>query len=136
MSDIIDSFISNKSFFRGSVNLGSDLQVEGDYDGIINSTKDLYINSTGRIKGTIKAKNVFIYGIVKGFIYADKVFISKDSIFLGNINSKTLEVEQGAIIHGEFAIKKDKEVTFNDVETFQEIDHRYDKIEQENKNHL
>jgi cytoskeletal protein CcmA (bactofilin family) len=97
-----------------SARLSSDVQIEGTikFDGIMmidgsvngkisTDNGKLVVSESGIIKATITTKNAVIDGRVDGNIVAsDKVVLKKKAHLIGDLQAKTLVIEDGVVFIG------------------------------------
>ena len=102
---IIGEHISIEGSIRGE----EDLQIEGSMKGNIELEKHNFkVGTSGQMDGEISARNVNISGEFKGNIKShEKVEITREADFYGEIKAKSISVEDGAYIKG--VIELDRE---------------------------
>jgi cytoskeletal protein CcmA (bactofilin family) len=90
---------------KGSVKFTSDLIVDGRIEGEIISDGNLTVGENARLRTEIKTSAVIVYGKVHGNITAvDRVELKSTAEVVGDIKSKTLVMEAGAIFVGKSTI--------------------------------
>ena len=109
-TDASTTIITVGAFIKGEVNLECDLYVDGDFEGIINSKKNVNIGKNGHVKGNVIAKYIIIQGKVDGTVDADKVHIKAGGHVVGTITSSELIIESKGIFEGDSKIKTDTSV--------------------------
>ena len=102
---IIGKHISIEGSIRGE----EDLQIEGSMKGNIELQKHNFrIGPSGQMDGEITARNVIVSGEFKGNIKShEKVEVTREADFYGEIKAKSISVEDGAYIKG--VIELDRE---------------------------
>jgi cytoskeletal protein CcmA (bactofilin family) len=102
---IIGEHISIEGSIRGE----EDLQIEGSMKGNIELEKHNFkVGSSGQMDGEISARNVSVSGEFKGNIKShEKVELTREADFYGEIKAKSISVEDGAYIKG--VIELDRE---------------------------
>ena len=102
---IIGKHISIEGSIRGE----EDLQIEGSMKGNIELEKHNFkVGPSGQMDGEITARNVSISGEFKGNIKShEKVEVTREADFYGEIKAKSISVEDGAYIKG--VIELDRE---------------------------
>jgi cytoskeletal protein CcmA (bactofilin family) len=90
--------ISSSTSIVGDVKAEEHLIINGTIKGNIEIRNyNLFIGPNGRVEGEVNAQNVRIRGHMKGRIEAkEKVEITAEAYFSGNIKSKSISVEKGA----------------------------------------
>jgi cytoskeletal protein CcmA (bactofilin family) len=92
--------ISSSTKIDGSIKAKEHLIINGTIKGNVDiKDYNLFMGPSGIIEGDVHAQNVRIRGDMKGDIKATgKVEITKEGNFSGNIESKSIAVEQGAYL--------------------------------------
>ncbi|MBN1524782.1 MAG: polymer-forming cytoskeletal protein [Spirochaetales bacterium] len=97
--------IGEGSVFEGKFQVRGSIQIDGKFQGEINTDEHLLVGSTGRVKTDIIAKKVTIAGTLIGNIHAtEEVELLQSGKVLGNISTPQLHVEDGVVTHGEVKI--------------------------------
>ncbi len=102
--------ILNPSIINTGMKVEGDVSFDGELnvDGVINGDVEaqaIIIGVNGKINGKVKARDVQVYGVVEGAIFADTVFLSSTARVVGNIMHKVLETEFGAYVEGDLRKK-------------------------------
>lgn len=85
----------------GSIKFSNDMIIDGKVDGEIHSEKGkVTIGENAQIKGDVKAGEVKMYGKVEGTIESDRCELKPKSELKGDIKTKSLSMEEGAILSG------------------------------------
>lgn len=83
--------------FKGEGNVS----VEGMVSGSLKTNHNLTIGVHGKIKAEVEAGNLFLSGEIRGNVKVhEKTQLSKSAKIFGNLETKILSVEEGAIING------------------------------------
>ncbi|UCG07283.1 MAG: polymer-forming cytoskeletal protein [Desulfobacterales bacterium] len=93
----------------GSISGEEHLVIEGSMKGTVSLKKHNFaIGSKGRFEGEIHAQKVSISGEMNGSIKAeDKVRITKEADFIGEIRAKSISVEDGAYFKGSIELERE-----------------------------
>ncbi len=87
---------------EGTVVSAGSLRIDGQVKGQINADGDVMLSPQSSVEADIRAENVSIAGRFKGSIVVKgKAAIARGGRVDGNITSKTLLVEEGAIFQGQ-----------------------------------
>ncbi len=110
---------SDDSFNNSSV-IGESVVIDGDFccdediivfgkvNGLIKTSKAVFIKSSAVINADIKANSVSVDGEVIGNIDSSEfINISASSIVNGNLSTKVISIDNGAVFNGKCSIKKD-----------------------------
>ena len=89
------------------MNLECNLFVDGEFEGIINSSKEITFGKNGKVKGEIYAKRLIVQGEVNGSVCIDIVEIKSGGKINGTIESKELVIEPKGLFEGNSIIKKE-----------------------------
>ncbi len=104
---LINSLVGDGTSFKGDLVLSGLLRIDGDFSGTIKTPGKVLIGKKGRVESTIVAGSVVIGGVVKGnIVAAEKVVILSSGLFIGNVTTPRLIVEDGVIMHGMCRIDK------------------------------
>jgi|SRR5579871_1506395 len=93
---------------RGEIRSQEDLRIEGEVEGTI-EMKDgrLTIAANGKVRATVKAREIRILGSIQGSIEAvEKVYIGNSAHFEGDIQTGGIIVEDGGYIRGNVELSR------------------------------
>ena len=86
---------------KGSIKFSNDMIIDGKIDGEIHSDKGkVTIGENANVTGDIKAGEVRLYGKVTGTITSERCELKEKSRLDGDIKTKTVAMEEGAILTG------------------------------------
>jgi len=88
------------------MNLECNLYVDGEFEGSINSQKDINIGKNGHIKGDITTHKLIVQGYLEGSVNATRVEIKAGGRVNGSIESSELVIEAKGIFEGESVVKR------------------------------
>src|SRR3984957_3922191 len=93
---------------KGQISGDEDLQVEGKVEGPITlKGQRLTVGSSGEIVSDVHAREVIVYGKVRGNLFAeDRVEVKKDGSVVGNITGGRVLIEDGAYLKGQIEIQR------------------------------
>ena len=112
VADKIDKTDSNTAIIttgakiKGEITLTCNLYIDGELEGIINSSKEVNVGKNGHVKGDIRTKRLVVQGSVEGSIDADRVEIKAAGHVNGEISSVELVIESKGIFEGNSIIKE------------------------------
>ena len=103
------TIIGEQIIIDGTIRGKEDLLIEGSVKGKIEvETNHLTVGSKGQVEAEIQAANVTISGRLVGNINAaEKVKITKDADFNGEITAKSISVEDGAFLKAVIELKRE-----------------------------
>ena len=86
---------------KGSVKFLTELVVDGEVDGMIDSPGKLSIGEHAQIKGEIKAKSITVRGIIEGNVLAtERCELAAGCTLRGDIEAPRLVVDENAAFVG------------------------------------
>jgi cytoskeletal protein CcmA (bactofilin family) len=103
------TIIGENIIIEGSISGEEHLVIEGSMKGTIELKKHNFaIGSKGRFEGEIQAQKVSISGDMNGSVKAqDKIRITKEADFIGEIRAKSIAVEDGAYFKGSIELERE-----------------------------
>ena len=97
----LTAFIDQGSEFSGKLSFKDTVRIDGRFEGEIASENTLIVGETGHVQASITSETVIISGEVQGDIIArGQVSIHKTGCVLGDIQTASLTVEEGAQVNG------------------------------------
>jgi len=87
--------------FNGQLNFSSSLQIDGRFEGEIESGGYLVIGEGAEVLANIRAKTVILMGTVKGNVEAtERLDIHSNGRLYGNIRTSKLKMADGVVFEG------------------------------------
>lgn len=97
----LDTIIGKGSVIEGTLEVEGGIRIDGTVKGKISSTESLTIGNGGIVEADLNTKVAVIGGNVIGNVFAlEKIELQSKSRVQGDITTKNLVVEEGAIFHG------------------------------------
>ena len=95
---------------KGQISGDEDLQIDGKVEGpIALKGQRLTVGQNGEIVSDVHAREVIVYGKVRGNLHAeDRVEVKKDGSVVGNITGGRVLIEDGAYLKGQIEIERGK----------------------------
>ena len=91
----------------GEIYSREELLVDGEVDGKLELQHRLTVGSNGKLRATIKAREVVIYGNVQGDVeVSEKITIKKGGSLVGDIRTAGIVIDDGAYFKGSIDIVK------------------------------
>ena len=87
------------------MNLACNLYVDGEFEGVIHSNKEVNIGKHGHIKGDVSTKRLVVQGYIEGSVNAGRVEIKAHGRVNGSIESAELVIEAKGIFEGNSIVK-------------------------------
>jgi cytoskeletal protein CcmA (bactofilin family) len=102
---------------KGEISGNEDLLIDGTVEGLITlDERKLTVGASAKVTADIIAREVVVYGTVKGNLRAkDRIEIKKDGSVNGDLTTARIMIEDGAYFKGSIEIDKtaDKETSAN-----------------------
>jgi len=106
----LNTIIGKGSVINGKVSIQNSVRIEGRIIGEVSSTGTVTIGSKGEIEGDIIAVNAVVGGKVKGSMKAsEKIILEANSIFVGDMQTAKLTIDEGAMFEGKCCMTEEKE---------------------------
>jgi cytoskeletal protein CcmA (bactofilin family) len=104
--DKVNTLIGKDTVFTGTLQVAGTLRVDGVLKGEVSVSDTIAIGPTGEVDANVKTKNAIVSGTVKGNIYAtERVELQAKADISGDLTTKSLVIEQGAVFHGNCNMK-------------------------------
>ena len=100
------TIIAKGAEVNGSMDVEGNVRVDGTVHGDVKATEGVEVGKTGRIVGSaIESKTAVIHGYVEShLIVSQHILLGGKSILVGDLKTKTLVIEEGAVFHGNSAM--------------------------------
>jgi len=103
---------------KGEISGNEDLQIDGSVEGLVQlDDRKLTVGASARVTADLIAREVVVYGNVKGNLRArDRIEIKKDGSVVGDLTTARIMIEDGAYFKGSIEIDKAGEAGETDLE--------------------
>src|SRR5579862_9745220 len=93
---------------KGEITGNEDLAIDGSVEGLVQlEDRKLTIRASARVTADVIAREVVVYGNVKGNLRArDRIEIKKDGSVVGDLTTARIMIEDGAYFKGSIEIDK------------------------------
>jgi cytoskeletal protein CcmA (bactofilin family) len=92
---------------KGEIRSDEELMVDGEVEGVVESGSLLTIGRNGKVRANIRAREVVIFGSVKGNIEAiEKLAIREQGSLVGDIKTAGISIDDGAYFKGSIDISR------------------------------
>lgn len=106
------SIIASNAVLDGKVNCTGDLRIDGLVNGEIKADGTVTIGTNGKIDGRINAETITVGGTINGPLNAKhKIILADGAVLKGDINTKILVVDAGALINGSTKMNSEMEIS-------------------------
>jgi cytoskeletal protein CcmA (bactofilin family) len=110
MAENLSTIIGKDSVFTGDMEVKGTLRIDGRIKGRIICDETVSVGATGDVEADIDAKMVIVAGTVNGNIRtSEKIEMQAKARVMGDVATKNIVIEQGAIFHGSCQMKGVKE---------------------------
>ena len=103
------TIIAKGTELNGSVDVEGNIRVDGTLNGDVKATDGVEVGKSGRIVGSsIESKTAIIHGYVESqLIVSQHVLLGGKSILVGDLKTKSLVIEEGAVFHGNSSMSEE-----------------------------
>jgi cytoskeletal protein CcmA (bactofilin family) len=107
-ADIATGRLGSSLHVKGDIAGNEDLLIDGSVEGLIQlGERKLTVGPTAKVMADINARDVVIYGHVKGNVCAKgSIEIKKDGSVIGNLKTAEIMIEDGADFKGSIEIER------------------------------
>ncbi|ODS31779.1 MAG: Polymer-forming cytoskeletal [Candidatus Scalindua rubra] len=94
---------------KGTIKFDKVMNIEGKFEGeLVTNDGELIVGKTGAIKANVKVKNATIEGRLDGnIVAAEKVVLKQKAQLLGDLQARTLVIEEGVVFVGKCNVNPD-----------------------------
>jgi len=97
--------IGASMIIKGEIKTNEELLVEGEVEGLLESHSLLTVGAKGKVKANIKAREVVIFGSVRGNVeVTEKIAIREQGSLVGDIKTAGISIDDGAYFKGSIDI--------------------------------
>jgi cytoskeletal protein CcmA (bactofilin family) len=95
------NFLGTGTFVEGTVETKGSLRIDGRVKGAVKTADTLTIGAKGEVYGEVQARMAIVGGKIDGNVNAEeKLVLEANSILIGNLKTKKLVIDDGAIFQG------------------------------------
>lgn len=76
------------------------VRIDGTFKGELTCSGALTISQSGEAYAHLEGRDIYINGIVRGTVRAEKVRLDSQARFIGDVYASALSVSEGAVFHG------------------------------------
>jgi cytoskeletal protein CcmA (bactofilin family) len=92
---------------KGEIRTAEELLVDGEVEGSLQSDSLLTVGPNGKVRANIKAREVVIFGAVRGNVeVAEKIAIREQGSLVGDIKTAGISIDDGAYFKGSIDIQR------------------------------
>lgn len=104
------TLISKGCVVTGKIESDVFVRIDGHIKGDLFIGEGLIVGEDGIIDGNVNTREIVVYGTVNGKVKAESIDIKSSGKILGEIQTKTLQVERGAVYTGMVSMAKEASV--------------------------
>jgi cytoskeletal protein CcmA (bactofilin family) len=107
-ADSETGWLGSSLHVKGEITGTEDLLIDGSVEGLIQlDERKLTVGTTAKLTADINARDVVVYGFVKGNVRAKgRIEIKKDGSVIGNLTTAQIMIEDGADFKGSIEIDR------------------------------
>ncbi len=107
-ADRATGWLGSSLHVKGDITGTEDLLIDGSVEGLIKLDEwKLTVGATAKLTADINARDVVVYGYVKGNVHAKgRIEIKKDGAVIGNLTTAQIMIEDGADFKGSIEIDR------------------------------
>jgi len=106
----ISAFLGTATMYVGRLEFSGAVRVDGKFTGEIRSEGTLILGKDAQVQGQIYVQQLVLSGSISGdIIVADKTIMHKSARLIGNLGTKTLIMEEGAVLQGKISMLPETE---------------------------
>jgi cytoskeletal protein CcmA (bactofilin family) len=107
-ADSVTGWLGSSLHVKGDITGTEDLLIDGSVEGLVElDERKLTVGPTAKVIADINARDVVVYGFVKGNVHAKgRIEIKKDGSVIGNLTTAQIMIEDGADFKGSIEIDR------------------------------
>ncbi len=106
-SSATPTLISKGCIVTGKIESDVFIRIDGHIKGDLFIGEGLIVGEDGLIDGNINTREIVVYGTVNGSVKAESIDIKSSGKILGEIQTRTFQVERGAVYTGMVSMAKE-----------------------------
>ncbi len=113
----VETIIGSSVKVEGNFKSEGNVTVNGIVEGSLSTNRDLKVGPRAKMKAEVSAKNLFLRGEIRGNVTVhEKAQLLSGARILGNLQTKSLIVEEGAFLNGKCMMSSEEKApeTSND----------------------
>lgn len=106
----LNTIIGRGTVFEGIMKVDNSVRIDGLFKGELSCSGALTISQSGEAYAHLEGKDIYVNGVVRGTVRAEKVRLDNQARFIGDVYTGALSVSEGAVFHGSCAMEAADEV--------------------------
>ena len=103
----LNGFLDGGSRIEGELHFTDTFRLDGRLVGKVSSQGDLIVGRESTVEGDIRVRRLFVSGIVKGSVRAERVEIAPGARVEADVETPALLIEEGAHFQGRCVMNSD-----------------------------
>ncbi len=125
--DDITAFLGSGTVYNGHLSFVGSVRIDGQFTGEIKSEGTLILGKDAKVDGTIQVCHLVLSGNLHGdVVVTGKTILHKTANLTGNLNTRSLIIEEGAMLQGTICMDPSMEKTLksalNDTDSVREVE--------------
>jgi cytoskeletal protein CcmA (bactofilin family) len=97
----LDTIVGKDAFIKGEVKVKGSVRIDGQIEGLIDSSDTVIVGKTGRVSGEVRAKSAIVAGDVSGDLLLSSLgILETGSRLRGDIVCQGLVINEGVFFEG------------------------------------
>ena len=96
----LNTIIGRGTIFEGVMKVDNSVRIDGVFKGELSCSGALTISQSGEAYAHLEGRDIYINGIVRGTVRAEKVQLDSQARFIGDVFTGAFSVSEGAVFHG------------------------------------
>ena len=96
----LNTIIGRGTIFEGVMKVDNSVRIDGIFKGELSCSGALTISQSGEAYAHLEGRDIYINGIVRGTVRAEKVRLDSQARFIGDVYTGALSVSEGAVFYG------------------------------------
>lgn len=104
----LNGFLDKGSHLQGELRFDTSFRVHGSFNGTVVSEGELMVGEGGEVDGELKVGDVFVSGVVRGFVQASRrVHIAHTGKVFADLETPSLIIDEGAFFEGRCSMSRE-----------------------------
>lgn len=106
--ETLNTIVGRGTLFEGVMKVDNSVRIDGTFKGELSCSGTLTIGQSGEAHAQLEGRDVYINGVVRGNVRADKVRLDNQARVVGDIHSNALSISEGAVFQGNCSMDVDE----------------------------
>ena len=105
--ETLNTIVGRGTLFEGVMKVDNSVRIDGTFKGELSCSGTLTIGQSGEAHAQLEGRDIYINGLVHGNLRGDKVRLDSHARVVGDINSHSLSISEGAVFQGNCSMEVD-----------------------------